>query len=223
MKTNTLILSILTIVFVGCGPQTKRPAENSVETIQTEENSIDTDPIASVDTLADTSTISQFDQTGLIKNKRIEQYLADDKIPHRFKELVKTGGKSLTDNCEALNDSLFSRDSQRHPFYFWLFTQTIRIADGAVTEPMGIAAKNYVESETETFFSNFIGDNSLTSADFDNWVTLIAGEIAISAESSERQEIDNLLRTIRRNCTDCPQNYIELINRFELEIMKYSP
>ena len=194
-----------------------------METIQTEENSIDTDPIASVDTLADTSTISQFDQTGLIKNKRIEQYLADDKIPHRFKELVKTGGKSLTDNCEALNDSLFSRDSERHPFYFWLFTQIIRISDGAVTEPMGIAAKNYVESETETFFSNFIGDNSLTSADFDNWVTLIAGEIAISAESSERQEIDNLLRTIRRNCTDCPQNYIELINRYELEIMKYSP
>jgi hypothetical protein len=219
MKTNTLILSILTIVFVGCGPQNKRPADNSVETIQTDKNNFDTDPIASVDT----STIKRFDQTGLIKNTSLEQYLADDKIPHRFKELVKTDGKSLTDNFEALNDSLFSRDSERHPFYFWLFTQAIRISDGAATEPMGIAAKNYVERETETFLSYFAGDNSLTSSDFENWVTLIVGEIAISAENAERQEIDNLIETIRRNCTDCPQNYFELIDRFELEIMKYSP
>ena len=223
MKTNTLILSILTIVFVGCGPQNKRSADNSVETIHTGKNNFDTDPIVSVDTLDDPSKINRFDQTGLIKNKSLEQYLADDKIPHRFKELVKTDGKLLTDNFEALNDSLFSRDSERHPFYFWLFTQTIGISDGAATEPMGIAAKNYVDRKTEKFLSYFVGDNSLTSSDFDNWVILIAGEIAISAENGERQEIDNLLKTLRRNCTYCPQNYIELIDRFELEIIKYSP
>ncbi len=219
MKTNTLILSILTIVFVGCGPQNKRPADNSVETIQTDKNNFDTDPIDMVDTL----TVKRFDQTGMIKNKSLEQYLADDKIPHRFKELVKTDRKSLTNIFQALNDSLFSRDNERHPFYFWLFTQTIRISDGAATEPMGIAAKNYVERETENFLSYFTGDNTLTSSDFEIWVTLIVGEIAISSENNEKQEIDNLLEAIRRNCTDCPQKYIELINRFELEIMKYSP
>ncbi len=223
MKTNTLILSILTIVFVGCGPQNKSSANNSVEPIRTEKNNFDTDPIVSVDTLDDPSKINRFDQTGLIKNKRLEQYLGDDKIPHRFKVLVKTEGKSLTDILEALNDSLFSKDSERHPFYFWLFTQTIGISDGATTEPMGIVAKNYVERETEKFLSYFVGDNSLPSSDFDIWAILIAGEIAISAENGERQKIDNLLKTIRRNCTYCPRNYIELIDIFELALINSSP
>jgi hypothetical protein len=50
----------------------------------------------------------------------------------------------LTQACIELKN-IFSRDIERKPFYFWFFTRTLNIADGSASEPMGIAAKIYIE------------------------------------------------------------------------------
>ena len=82
--------------------------------------------------------------------------MADDKIPNVFKTVFQ-GERALNDDEEtlALIDSLFSKDSERNPFYFVLVTRTMWWSDGAFSEPLGENAKKYIETEDETIFEVF--------------------------------------------------------------------
>jgi hypothetical protein len=151
-------------------------------------------------------------------NKTLRQYLDDPKIPEIFKATIKGNADVRVDEkCLNIIDSLSSKDTERQSFYFVLLTRTMYQADGAYSEPLGLAAKDYVEKNTEQFFKYFKTEKTLTNTDFTNWAESVAGEIGISSEGEEQQEIDRLQEKMRKNCP----NEQEQINLFIAKIKKY--
>jgi len=156
--------------------------------------------------------------------KPLRQYLADDKIPNAFKTVFQ-GEKALNDDEEtlALIDSLFSKDRERHPFYFVLATRTMWWSDGAFSEPLCEKAKKYVETETKQFLKYFGTEKVLTEADFNKWTEYVAGEIGITAENKELQEAENVRKRMMKSCSDCTLAEQKEIDRFIEKVKKYNP
>lgn len=209
MTVQTYILTLLMFLFFASGQTDNR------RTI----NTIDADNLVFTNQTKDTIDLNQ-----KIGGRTLKQYFSDEKIPDLFKTVFR-GERKLNDDDETLSliDSLFSKDKDRHPFYFLLVTKTMYWSDGAFSEPLGQSAKEYVENESRQFLNYFKTEKVLTEEDFNNWADYVAGEIGISSENNELQEIENVRKRIVKNCTDCSTEDQKQISKFIDRMKKYNP
>ena len=181
---------------------------------------IDYDSLISISTNQSNDTI---DLNQKIGERTLKQYLSDEKIPTVFKTVFQ-GERKLNDDEETLSiiDSLFSKDKDRHPFYFLLVTKIMYWSDGAFSEPLGLLAKEYIEKETRQFLTYFKSEKVLTNNDFNKWADYLVGEIGISSENNEHQEIENVRKRMIKNCSDCSTEDQKQINKFIDRMKEYN-
>ena len=150
----------------------------------------------------------------------IDRFLKDKTIPQLAKDLYQEKVKP-TDNFGniALIDSLNSTGYARG-FYFLVITKTMKSSDGAYAEPLGIAAKEFVEKNTNEFVSYFINNPGLLCTDdLKNWASFVYSEIQISSEGSEQKAINDFKIKIRKNCKRLSKRHIKKANEF-IELIK---
>jgi hypothetical protein len=152
-----------------------------------------------------------------IGNQTVTDYLADPKIPRMFKDIFLQE-HSLDDNEEtlALTDSLSSADTERHPFYFVLATRALWWSDGAFSEPLAMAARKYVEANTQQFLNYFSTEQVLTESDFMQWSRFTLYDMRMEWETMENagEHIENQRKRMKENCPDCPPEKLKLIDSF---------
>lgn len=145
----------------------------------------------------------------------VDRFLTDKSIPQLAKDLYCEKVKP-TDNNEtlALIDSINST-GQARGFYFLVITKTMKHADGAYAEPLGIAAKEFVEKNTIEFLSYFMNNpNLLSKEDFKTWASSVYGEIQIESEGAEQKAVNDLLYIMKSNCKGQPKEYKTKIDEF---------
>ena len=96
-------------------------------------------------------------------------------------------------------------------------------ADGAYAEPLGIMGKEFVERKTKEFVDYFLNNSLLTDKDFEEWEKTVAGEIEISADGKEKEELERLREKMTSNCGDCNNRQSKLIDTFLNRVKYYSP
>jgi hypothetical protein len=154
----------------------------------------------------------------------ISFYLTHDNIPQACKDLFSNVGQPTDDTKTlALLDSLLTTNSETGPFYFLTITRTIEKADGSYSESLGLIGKQYLEKRTKEFVKYFIDESLLTDKDFENWAKIVAGEIQISAEGHEKEELKRLENQLILNCNTCSAGQIEKIEGFVDRVRYYCP
>jgi hypothetical protein len=167
--------------------------------------------------LIEVSLTNAQNSSNLIDNYRIDvqSFLRDKKITQLAKDLYLEKVRP-TDSNENLSliDSINSNGKARG-FYFIVITKTMKYADGAYSEPLGIAAKQYVENNSLEFLTYFFeNDDLLTTQDFYNWASLVYGEIQIDSEGKEKNAVNELKTNMINNCKGLPIKYIKRIDEF---------
>ena len=145
----------------------------------------------------------------------VDKFLIDKNISQLAKDLYlgKVKPTNSNDNL-ALIDSINSSGKARQ-FYFLVITKTMEHADGAYAEPLGMAAKEFVEKNTVEFLLYFKSNpDLLTEKDFVNWALMTYGEIQISSEGSEQETINDLKSKMTSNCTGLSFDYKTEILKF---------
>lgn len=160
----------------------------------------------------------------ILAGHSISFYLTNDNIPQFCKDLYNNARQPTDDSKTlALLDSLLTTDSETRPFYFLTITRTIEKADGSYSESLGLRGKQFLESRTNEFLKYFIDEPLLTDKDFENWAKVVAGEIQISAEGQEKEELERLKNQLISNCNTCSVGQIEKINSFVDRVRYYCP
>jgi len=218
MKKAIVILSALMLVAISCKQTLKKQVEATSNKILSEQE----DNHSTVQKKYNNNPIEDrgknFRQIGLnekIGSRTLKDYLADEKIPQIFKD-VFLQKQPLNDDVKtlALIDSLLSTDKERHPFYFVLVTHAMWWSDGAFSEPLGMAAKEYVESNTQQFLEYFSAESVLTKFDFEQWASYTLGEILIESEDDTKEQIEKTKNLMKKNCIGCSSEKIEMIDKF---------
>jgi hypothetical protein len=154
----------------------------------------------------------------------IQFYLNHPDIPQVCKDLF-TNVRKPTDDADVLSllDSVFTSNDETRPFYFLTITKTMAKADGAYAEPLGIMAKKFVEERTKEFVSYFLRESLLSDIDFQEWARSVAGEVEISAEGKEMEELDRFANVVRLNCDQCFQSQEKIIESFIERVVQFLP
>jgi hypothetical protein len=164
------------------------------------------------------------DKEPVFSGHPISFYLAHKQIPQVCKDLYN--GKRLpSDEVDILSllDSVFTSNVETKPFYFLTITRTMEKADGAYAEPLGMMGKQFVEKKTKEFVDYFLNNLLLTDKDFEEWAKTVAGEIEISADGHEKEELERLRNTMTSNCDNCSNRQSKLISNFLDRVKYYSP
>ena len=96
---------------------------------------------------------------------------------------------SESDDKKTLSiiDSLKTRNSLTRPFYIYLVSRMMRKSDGALSEVLGIACKNFIESHPDYAFDFLFSASRMTNQGFiDSWAESVAGEFQIDCEGKEK-------------------------------------
>lgn len=161
-------------------------------------------------------TNSKADKTANSSYKiSVDRFISDKNIPQIAKDLYYEKVKPTDNDATlALIDSI-SSTGQAQGFYFLVATKTMKHADGAYSEPLGIAAKEFVENNTIKFLSYFMNNpNLLSKEDFKSWANSVYGEIQIESEDSEQKAVKDLRQVMRNNCKGQPESYRAKIDEF---------
>ncbi|HLP49313.1 MAG TPA: hypothetical protein VK154_00365 [Chitinophagales bacterium] len=179
-------------------------------------NNISTSP---QDSIAEYSCPSD---TGPESNSVMGKYATDPLIPQAFKDIYANPNE-LTDSEILLSipDSLFSRDTLRHRFYFILTDLVMDYSDGAYSEPLYMTVKKYAETYPNEMLYYLNSDYQLSEKSLGKWADGILMEIGIACEGHELACIDKLQTTMRRNCTNCRNNELLQIDRFTDTMRSY--
>jgi len=213
-----VIWSIFTLIAGGCGQAPNKQtgvATNEIVSSKQEENDSTIQEEYNNNSVGNEE--KNFRQIALeekIGNRTLKEYLLDEKIPQTFKDVFQQKQK-LTDDEKtfALIDSIFSSDKERHPFYFVLVTRTMWWSDGAFSEPLGMAARKYVENSTQKFLAYFSTELTLTSFDFERWAIYTLHEILIDTDENIK-ELENTRILMKKNCKECSPENIKMIDKF---------
>ena len=150
----------------------------------------------------------------------IDNFLKDKNISQLAKDLY-VGKIKPTDNNAHLSliDSINSKGTARS-FYFLVITKTMQYADGAYTEPLGIAAKAFVENNTTEFLSYFkVNSDILTNEDLETWAHSVYGEIQIDSEGTEQKAVADLKTKMLANSKELLDDNKQIIEKF-IRLMK---
>ena len=209
MKKTFFILITTTFIMCSCGQTSKKQTTVINNGIVNEQKENDDN------FLIKDEKFRQISLDEKIGNRTLEDYLSDEKISQTFKDVFQQR-QSLNDDDEtlALIDSLFSSDKERHPFYFVLVTRAMWWSDGAFSEPLVMAAKKYVELNTQQFLEYFSTEPVLTMFDFEQWAKYTLYEILVDAEGKEKEQIEKTKNLMTKNCVECSTKKIEMIEKF---------
>jgi len=203
------LVFILNVFVGGCGQATNKQADVTInETVSEQienDSTIQNNPVENFRQIASDETIG---------NRTLKDYLSDEKIPQTFKIVFQQRkNPDVDEKTLAIIDSLFSTDKERLPFYFLLVTRTMRWADGAFAEPLGMAVKEYIESNTQQFLTYFSTEIVLTQFDFKQWAKTTLYEILIDSEEN-LEELENTRNMMKKNCKGCSFEKIKMIDTF---------
>jgi hypothetical protein len=137
-----------------------------------------------------------------LKNKNISK-VAKDYYQGKFK---------ATDNAKTFSilDSIGTKNSQTRPFYLYLVTQMMKTSDGALSEELGLQAKEYIEKHPDWALS-FLKGKLAAPAFISFWAKTIAGEIMIDCEGKEKQCAKKWYETAdKKTSTTQKQTLVEL-------------
>ena len=168
--------------------------------------------------------LGTMDNDSILNGKPISFYINHKKIPQICKDVFNNIRQPSDENdVLSLLDSVFTSNNETRPFYFLTLTRTLRKADGAYAEAVGMMGKNFVEKKTKAFVDYFEKELMLTTADFNQWARAVAGEIEILAEGPTKQELGKLKAKMTSNCSKCGTKQINRINQFVERVGSYSP
>jgi hypothetical protein len=151
----------------------------------------------------------------------LDKFIADKKTPKLAKDIYLDKDWNLSKDNEALAllDSLTAKNKPSRPFYFKVVTKTYQKSDGYFSEGLGLAGKEYVESNTKEFISNFDNKNCFTDSDLTTWADIVILEFSISGEGEyDKPIIDNYIKKLKSNCNDCSPTQKENINKFGVKL-----
>jgi hypothetical protein len=160
----------------------------------------------------------------ILSGRLISFYINHKEIPQVCKDLFRnTRQPSDEVDVLALLDSVFTSNDKTRPFYFLTITRTMTKADGAYAEPLGMMAKQFVETRTKEFINYFRNESLLTDKDFEEWAKKVAGEIEISSSGREKAELKILKEKMKLDCEKCDKEQTKTINDFVDKVGRYSP
>ena len=123
--------------------------------------------------------------------QELQQAMADPAVDQYFKDIVTQEKLIHADDNKMLSvpENISSANPDKHFFYFMVFTKSMNGSDGFYSEAIGLAAYEYVTTNTEQFAEYFNNAPNLTDKDMDNWAKYIYSEIQISASDSESKAL----------------------------------
>jgi hypothetical protein len=184
-------------------------------------NLIDSKRAVVTEAINETSMVTN---DSILSGRLISFYINHKEIPQVCKDLFRnTRQPSDEVDVLALLDSVFTSNDKTRPFYFLTITRTMAKADGAYAEPLGMMAKQFVETRTKEFIKYFRNESLLTDQDFDEWAKTVAGEIEISSSGQEKEELKVLKEKMKLNCEKCDEGQIKTINDFVDRVGNHSP
>jgi hypothetical protein len=149
--------------------------------------------------------------TGSIMGK----YAADTLIPAAFKQVYANPHLLIdTGIIASIPDSLFSRDKERHRFYFILVDKVMDVSDGAYSEPLYLTVNKYAQTYPKEMLGYLNTDYMLSDNSYSKWASGVLSEIGIECEGQEKYCIGEFQKNMKRNCTDCSASDLNEIDRF---------
>ncbi|WP_345079793.1 hypothetical protein [Nemorincola caseinilytica] len=133
--------------------------------------------------------------------QKISHYLNDPLISENAKSFYQ--GKfraSDDDRTFSIIDSLKTSNNKTRPFYIFLVSKMLPKADGALSEALGLACKEFVEWNPN-FLMSFLSSKNIDSAFIEDWADEIAGEFQIDCEPKEYPCIDSSFKNAANNCS----------------------
>jgi hypothetical protein len=173
------------------------------------------------------NSLNQIGGNGLDSTFRghpIKYYIDHDQIPQICKDLFSSVRQPSDENdVLSILDSIFTTNDQTRPFYFFTITRTMDEADGAYAEPLGMMGKQFVETRTLDFVGYFDEEQLLTDTDLEQWAKTVAGEIQISSEGREKEELNSLTNKMKVNCNSCTERQVKILNDFVERVGYHCP
>lgn len=174
------------------------------------------DSIPVTDTVATTLTANS---DSVLNGKEIGYYLTHPDIPEKIKSLYRSrNDRQSAWEINLVNDSIYSTNEETQPFYFLVTSVLLRNLDGAYSEPVGIKAKDYVETHSLQFVQLFTHEPLLNDSLLGDWAKLVSGEIKISDEGHEQDAAVLLKQTMELNCKNATKDELSKLNTFTAKV-----
>ncbi len=220
MRNRIIILSLVLISSCHNSRKADKPADSiAAETIEKAE--VYEIMIADSGAVKDDKRLRQIGLGEKIGDKTLSEYLSDPQIPQIFKDVFQQKRGLYDDGkTSALIDSLSSTDRSRHPFYFVLATRAAWWSDGAFSEPLGMAMKEYVESNTQQFLTYFATEPVLTSSDLELWAEYIVNEMLIESDGEPQKGIEEIKSSMQKNRAEYSSEKLNVTDRFIEDMYK---
>jgi hypothetical protein len=111
-----------------------------------------------------------------IDGRSIEFYLSHKSIDSPAKLFYK-GEYALYDDEETFSflDSILTKNSEKRPFYLFVYNQAMKVTDGGLSEYMANVCKRYFEKFPCEFLANL--NDKISETDLEKWTGFIGFEI----------------------------------------------
>ena len=126
----------------------------------------------------------------------VASYLNNRQVSKIAKDFYKGRFKASDDkNTMSIVDSLKTRNNTTRPFYIYLVSKIMTTADGALSEAVGYASKEFFKLHPNALVEFLYANNKMVEKKFISaWALQIAGEIMIDCEGNEKQCIRKSLQ-----------------------------
>ena len=115
----------------------------------------------------------------------------------------------------SILDSLYTYNDSTRPFYFLLVSNMMHRSDGALSELVGVACRNLLESHPNEALEFLYANTALAKPEFRNdWAKAIAGEFMIACEGKEKPCIKNWFdKAMRKTDKENRNSLHDLLNK----------
>lgn len=134
--------------------------------------------------------------------KNMDSYLGNSQISLAAKDFYGRNVK-VSDDAATLStiDSLQTHNDECRPFYLYLVSEMLMCSDGALSEALGMACKNFVERRPNELLE-FLESTPKSPTYKRCWSTIIASELKIDCEGKEKVCYIESYRNAMARCTD---------------------
>lgn len=165
--------------------------------------------------------IDKVDTSFVLNGKSANFYFQNPDIDIYSKEFLQ-GVSGIIDDpyTFAIWDSIFTINNETKPYYLFVFTKMMYIADGILGEGIGFYAYKFFESSPKDLirFLNKQKENINQEKFIKEWASEISGEIKIAGEGNEIEMFDNLSEDVKTKCNDLSKIEAELLTKLIKEI-----
>ena len=140
-------------------------------------------------------------------------YFCSDVDPKLFAKWILIDSVIPSDNFSTFRvmDSLESKRLEDRKFYFNVFLNIKKKADGALGEAIGSPAFSYTKNHTKEFLEF---SSELTKEEFESWAYDVGVEIFLSSNGDPTKDAQDYFKKLKSNCLNCTVEEKELLERF---------